>query len=276
MKRRLRDHLANIKGFVQGADLTKLTKYLEHFQYLSPSASTAVDFLDAVERLQRDAGIRRDRVAGEQTMRTLDLPRCAVREAYSIGRGYWGKRALRWYVATYLTQISKADQRNLIAEGCSRFSEVCDLRFTKARSRSSADILIGATTSPQLGFGRRGGTLASAQLPPGKNWLKPLLLDFDSAELWTIDGIGTKYLNVFAHELGHILGLPHHTAGQKALMDPFYNPDVDRPLAADIKRLTRLYGDPQPATPPPPPLLSDVKEEVFLKPGQQILVIGKK
>jgi hypothetical protein len=69
-------------------------------------------------------------------------------------------------------------------------------------------------------------------------------MKFDLGETWTADPThrGILYLNVAAHEFGHLFGLDHSKL-RGALMAPYYNPGVASPKRKDdITRFQSLYG----------------------------------
>lgn len=175
-------------------------------------------------------------------------------------RGSWGLDTLRYFrkgtVAPHLT----AKRQDEILRHCADLVEaVCNLKFHAVRSASKADLVIDVSLSRSLGFGRRGGTLGSCQLPPRPAWGKgmtvsqrQLLGDLDQAEPWD----ETLYFRVCLHEFfcGHFLGMRHYSGSGRSVMEAFLWP-YDGLQNVDKKRLVDVYGkaltppdEPQPPT----------------------------
>ena len=134
----------------------------------------------------------------------------------------WGQHHLRWYMGSRDSDLDKS---------------TWDAVGVSGRKRS--------------GFGKRGGVLAWAQLPVGRNFDGRLLSMFDTAELWTDDpaATGTLLQSVAAHEIGHLLGL-RHSDDKNALMYPYIS-DAKIPQGDDISRIRALYGRPRAISPGP-------------------------
>lgn len=126
--------------------------------------------------------------------------------------------------------------------------DVCGVEFRVITAQTeAANILLKAGK-----IDGKSGTLAWSELPCGGfygpgNSLEQL---YDTAEPWS--AYGQQYFQaVFAHELGHALGLDHLPAGN--LMQPYIREGLYLPQPGDIAELQRRYGPPVPKPIPPPP-----------------------
>ena len=116
------------------------------------------------------------------------------------------------------------------------------MNISEIKDKAKADIIVTTGKGVQHQFDGRGGTLAWAYMPQGKN--EKLLMRFDLDETWVADKTNRGILlsNVACHEFGHLLGLGHSKKSQ-ALMAPYYNPFVSAPQADDdIPKIQKLYG----------------------------------
>ena len=131
-----------------------------------------------------------------------------------------------------------------IARSFDCWAKVTNLSFEAIDDGSESDMIIGVSNRRRSGFGRRGGTLAWAQLPNTRNYDGQLWSMFDAAEDWTLtpSEAGILFRAVCAHEIGHLLGLGHSQL-QGALMYPYYSEHIEAPQEKDdIPRIQRLYG----------------------------------
>jgi predicted Zn-dependent protease len=155
----------------------------------------------------------------------------------------WGKKHLTYFMLGRDTRDMDLEiwdaQFKLAFES---WSEVCPLTFSQVDSQREADFIIGVSRRRKLGFGKSGGILAWAQMPPYRNFDGQLLTVFDLAEDWVVpeEKGGIILRTVAAHEIGHLLGL-YHSEDETALMYPYLN-DALNPRADDIEKIQLLYG----------------------------------
>jgi Matrixin/PEP-CTERM motif len=135
------------------------------------------------------------------------------------------------------------------------WSSVADLTFVQVPDDGAP--FNGPTASGDLRIGGHVfdgpfGVLAHGFFPPVNGNTAAGDIHFDVSEQWKIGfgGPGFSIFQVFAHELGHALGLGH-TGVPGSLMEPFYTEAFSGPQADDIAGMTFIYG--RAVTPPPVP-----------------------
>lgn len=130
------------------------------------------------------------------------------------------------------------------------FIEVADTGEDFNAPGGSGDIRIGGHA-----FDGVGGILAHGFFPPNNGNTAAGDVHFDSTDAWKIGfgGFGFDIFQVFAHELGHALGLAHSPVAN-SLMNPFYDEGFSGPQADDIAGMQHIYGpaliDPVPVPAP--------------------------
>lgn len=252
------------KGGLSAAEAKFAIQYIDHY-YIDPNKFTKYsdDLLKKhVKQFQKTFGLKSTGVVDSVTVRAMkNTPRCGCpdyRMAAATGplASKWGINKLPYYIESYVTQaISKADQKELITMAFNSWSDVADLEFEPVNSKSQARLILSTGRGRGSNFDGPGNTLAWAYLPSGNNYTGQLLMRFDLDETWIRDASdrGILYLNVAAHEFGHLLGLDH-SRQRRALMAPYYNPAIARPQQNDdITRIQRLYGKPVNPGPGPGP-----------------------
>ncbi len=127
------------------------------------------------------------------------------------------------------------------------FMQVADDGAAFNAPTASGDIRIGGHV-----FDGPSGTLAHGYFPPTNGLTAAGDIHFDVAEIWKngFGGPGFDIFQVFAHELGHALGLAH-TGVPNSLMNPFYTEAFSGPQADDIAGMQYLYGAAVVPTPEP-------------------------
>lgn len=275
-------------------DAQKLVAYLVQFGYLTPETVEKLDTLDAaIKVLQGFIGLFPTGQPDANFVTVLThKPRCGhpdtalFEEAKSPVK--WGMSSLSYVVAEYVEGLLPSTQDELLAKAFSSWSDICGLKFKQMKLTSSAtndnpQIVISRGSGSHQGFDGPFGVLAYAFLPTNANFMGQLVMRFDNSETW-LDGSanqrGILYLNVAAHEIGHLLGLEHSSA-KGALMAPYYNIQVASPqLVDDISRIQTLYGRPaprpvppfDPPIPPTPPSALPLLPEHLTDEGRRVLM----
>ena len=159
----------------------------------------------------------------------------------------WDREHFRCYVAGRDTaELTETQWDGELKLAFDSWSEVTPLTFEQVDRASEVDIIISVGQRRREGFGRSGGVLAWAQLPPTKNFDGTLLSKFDVAENWALPGSGDAgivFRSVAAHEIGHLLGLPHSTDPDSLMWQ--YLSSAVAPKLDDVKKNQRLYGKPR-------------------------------
>jgi len=244
-------------------DLQRAISYLTAFGYIQPLPLQAFGFMSPVlgaasiktnvQAFQRTFGLDETGELDESTLNAMAAPRCGCPDVQMMRAEpvIWRKRELTYGVQNYAPGLPRSVWDGIFEAGYRHISETFDLKFTRVTS-GTPDITI---------FARRidgpGSVLAQAQLQPGGD--RPLWLQFDDGDRWVerLSGGGNEILalNVFIHEAGHNLDFDHiPPQSGKALMNPMYDPRVDRFQPADVQYgLSKGYRPAQGGTPPPPP-----------------------
>lgn len=239
-------------------DVQIVLDYLVRYGYLQINPlSFALDMESTLAKIREAIKTFRERAAlgdGEidpQLLGKMTEPRCGCSDFMrQVEFAKWPRKSLKYFVASYVSGLSRTDQDDLIRLAWNDWQAAADISLAQVTSQQGADIVISTGRGRNQGFDGGGGTLAWAYLPNGSG--QQLLMRFDLDERWMKDSPqgGVLYRNVACHEFGHLLGLDHSRASG-ALMAPFYSPSIVTPQANDdIPRIQSLYG--KPAAPVPP------------------------
>lgn len=165
-----------------------------------------------------------------------------------IGKSKWNRTNFRYYIAGRDTNdLTLEAWDNEFKLAFDAWSEITPLTFRQVTAEEEDfDLIISVGSRRRESFGRSGGVLAWAQMPPTKRFDGILLSKFDLAENWILpdsEESGIILRSVACHEIGHLLGL-HHSQDKNALMYPYIN-DSLKPREDDIHKIQRLYGKPK-------------------------------
>ena len=257
-------HEMVVKWNVNIHDVIKGIEFLRIFGYLSPNGKIdAKDILKAVKVLQTIYGLKTtDGEFGPKTLTAINRPRCGCPDNFILESkeaiNKWKPRSLTYYIRNRDNDLSSEIWDVTIALALQQWSDVADLSFTEVNNQRIANLIFDVGSKSRENFGKRGGTLAWAYLPPQENYNGQLLCKFDTAETWITGGNnGIRLLNVACHEIGNLLGLCHSDK-KSALMAPYYNINVTKPQKNDdISRVVTLYGEPK-SKPKPEPTPDDI------------------
>ncbi|KAL1140593.1 hypothetical protein AAG570_000523 [Ranatra chinensis] len=209
-------------------------------------------FSNAVKDFQSFAGLNVTGELDNETLTTMTLPRCGVKDKvgfgsdsrakrYALQGSRWRVKDLSYRIAKYPRNLNKKEVDEEIHKAFVVWSGVTPLTFTK---KTSGPVHIEVRFERgEHGdgdpFDGPGGTLAHAFFPVyGGD------AHFDDSEKWTINSYrGTNLFQVAAHEFGHSLGLSHSDV-REALMAPFYRGYVSsfELDEDDVSAIQALYG----------------------------------
>ena len=146
-----------------------------------------------------------------------------------------------WWINAELPWMPRADLENLLQDSFDAWSQVADVKATRAASAQVAHLLVTVAT-----IDGPAGVLADCMLPsPG---LRQQIMRIDIAEQALKHLLGT----ILRHELGHFFALQHFPSGPPPeLMEPILNQAVNGPQPTEAALMAKWYG--QPVTPPPLP-----------------------
>ena len=191
-------------------------------------------------------------LSDELSAKQKPFPFCNITDSISdklaLGKVKWNRTDFRYCIATRDSEDLSDDLWDKqFRVAFDSWSAIAPLTFKQVGLKDEFDLIIAVGSRRREGFGQEGDILAWAQLPPTKRFDGILLTKFDLAENWILPDskeLGTILQCVAAHEIGHLLGLPH-SSDPNALMFPFYNPSTTKPKEDDIKSIQKLYGKPE-------------------------------
>lgn len=250
-------------------------KYLKRYGYLSDLSVPTNTFQEAVKNFQLFFHIEPDGLMGTETLHAMSAPRCCMPDRLIVSdTARWNnKKELTYFVDGFVNGLGgQSVELQLIDQAFKEWAALIPLKFTKATSSASANILIGVGRGQAQNFDGAGGTLAWAQLPNGNNG--QLRCRFDLDERFIVDPTkrGILFLNVAAHEFGHLLGLSH-SGVNGALMAPYYNASIFAPQQNDdIARIVALYPGGSLPNPTPTPTPSPTPTPTPKPTKQQVVI----
>jgi len=165
------------------------------------------------------------------------------------------------YAKGFLGQV---DVEQATVEAIGYWNEVCGINLQMSSNPKTSHIRVnfGVIDGPS-------GTLAISELPCGMiaSALRQMQQTYDTSEGWVIaenpPANKIDAVRVFAHEIGHAIGISHIDAGN--LLAPIYSQTIRRPCAGDIKEAVVRYGlRPSTPVPTPTPTLGPVKDLIIV------------
>ncbi|XP_048518550.1 matrix metalloproteinase-14 isoform X4 [Dendroctonus ponderosae] len=230
--------------------------YLSQYGYLGPVKANSSQLLDessfrkAVEDFQSFAGLTVTGELDDQTMETMQLPRCGVKDKvgtgdnrakrYALQGSRWKVKNLSYKISKYPPKLKRKEVDAEVQRAFNVWSGYTDLSFTPKSGQVHIEIRFETGEHGDGDpFDGPGGTLAHAYFPVfGGD------AHFDASESWSINSYrGTNLFQVAAHEFGHSLGLSHSDV-RSALMAPFYR-GYDPAFSLDqddVSGIQALYG----------------------------------
>ncbi len=160
----------------------------------------------------------------------------------------WPEKKIRWALAGALPNVSDADLKTCYEHAWGLWSSVCGIEPEYASNYKTAHVLL---TTANLG-GPMGVLADSHVVPEGlpDNDALQAIQRYDTTEPWhaKLTAPPSRKISlpvVMCHELGHAIGLSHIADGN--LLQPSYDPRIDRPQAGDIAEAVKRYGKPKEA-----------------------------
>lgn len=157
-----------------------------------------------------------------------------------------GATRITWTLTSLLGGFTEAELVSAFTQAWRLWADVCGIEPVYVESAADAMILIKGHN-----LGGPGGVLADSGLPCG--FVKQIQQRYDTRETWSLGATHEpgkiSLVIVAAHEIGHGgIGMSHISGGN--LLQPTYDPKINKPQAGDIAEAVRRYGHPVQAPAP--------------------------
>lgn len=158
----------------------------------------------------------------------------------------WPEKKVTWSIAGSLPQVPAESLKECYQYAWSLWAAVCGIEPEYASNHKTAHVLLTAAN-----LGGPMGVLADSYLAPEgvkRNDDFQAIQRYDTNEPWHAEVTPPPLRKislpiVMCHEIGHAIGLGHIAEGN--LLQPSYDPRVDRPMPGDIAEAQRRYGKPK-------------------------------
>lgn len=158
----------------------------------------------------------------------------------------WPEKKVKWAIAGALPGVSDADLKDCYAHAWGLWASICGIEPEHATNYKTAHVIL---TAKNLG-GKLGVLADSHVVPEGlpNNDALDVVQRYDTSEDWyaKITAPPQRKISlptVMTHEIGHAIGISHIEDGN--LLQPSYDPRIDRPQAGDIREAVKRYGEPK-------------------------------
>jgi hypothetical protein len=247
--------VAELAGFASNA--ARVSAWLERYGYWQAAAEELLhDWQsgDWGKILNRAVEFAMNSHGGASVADLVDRPRCGCSDLQMLrGRG---AAALNQWPRGYVVRVwlgdlprgtlTASDWADIFGMSLKAWSDVCGFKWEIVTSKPADGFSVFSENEDGP-----SKVLAWCELPTAGVRLYRMKLD--ESEHWVKSGNGILALNVVTHELGHGIGLDHIAESSgKALMNPYYDPQVSKPLSLDIAQAKLRYGEPA-TTPVPVP-----------------------
>lgn len=198
---------------------------------------------------------------------------CGLPDQYTVGELRTAPQPAIWQCLGSLPGVPDGDVRSAIQESFDRWSRAVAIpRARQAQPGEPANTIFTCVR-----MDGRNGTLADMYLPGPI----PQNGRIDTSEAYIVSLSGSippgriSLIAVLTHEIGHrhLLG---HLQTPNCLMNPIYNPSIDKPQPGDISAMAAGYpGTPAlPPTPTPVPPGGESKVTIEVYGARKIVVPG--
>lgn len=231
--------------------------YLKKFGYIN-NDSPLSDIVKGIIAFRKMASLMEGDTIDDKLIKAMTAPRCLLpdnehfEEANALPK--WGLKKVTYALNGYDSDVTEQEWGATFEKAFSQITDVCGIAFERVNGPSNIIISLGSGAADQ--FDGPSGVLAWCELPSTTSYTGRIQSKFDKAETWVPfgrTGRGIYLLNVACHELLHGMGLSH-TNVPGSLMNPFYDPNIEKPQSDDIMKLEMRYGKPKvnPIVPPTP------------------------